>query len=93
MMIQYAKDRDAAVTESIRTDSVEPFKAFIADYQDKGVFPECFVLPSDSVLEISIRQMALHCLSIDPLTKGMAVDWLTKNGHNLDCTAEYRKGE
>lgn len=91
MVIEYAKDRDAAVVESIKTDSVEPFKAFIAKYQRQGVFPRCFYLPNDDVLEISIRQMALHCTNIDPMTKGLAVDWLTKNGHHLDCTADYGK--
>lgn len=92
MVLEYAKDRNAAVVESIKADSVEPFKAFIAKYQEKGVFPKCFILPKDEVLAISIRQMALRCLSIDPMTKGLAVDWLTKNGHHLDCTADYGRG-
>ena len=49
-------------------------------------FPPCFEIPSDKVLEISIRQMALHCTDIEPEIKGLAVDWLLKNGHKLDFT-------
>lgn len=85
---QYAKDRDDAIVECIRTDSLDAFKSFIAKYEKKGFFPDCFNLPSDSVLEISIRQMALHCTSIEPEIKGRAVDWLTSNGHHLDCFDE-----
>ena len=81
---QYAIDRDQAVRESIRTDSVEPFKAFIRKHAE--AFPPCFEIPSDKVLEISIRQMALHCTDIEPEIKGLAVDWLLKNGHDLDFT-------
>ena len=51
-MIQYAKDRDEAIVESIRTDSVEPFKKFIEKYSI--IFPDCFKAPSDEILAISI---------------------------------------
>ena len=81
---QYVIDRDQAVRESIRTDSVEPFKEFIGKHSE--AFPKCFEIPSDNVLEISIRQMCLHCTNIEPEIKGLAVDWLVKNGHDLDFT-------
>ena len=81
---QYAIDRDHAIRESIKTDSVEPFKEFIRKHAE--AFPPCFEAPSDKVLEISIRQMALHCTDIEPEIKGLAVDWLLKNGHHLDFT-------
>lgn len=83
-MIDYAIKRDEAIVECIRTDSVEPFKAFIRKHAE--AFPPCFEIPSDNVLEISIRQMCLHCSGIAPEIKGLAVDWLLKNGHDLDFT-------
>lgn len=85
-MKEYAIKRDEAIIESIRTDSVQPFRRFMNEQGLKGVLPACFVLPSDEVLEISIRQMALHCTNISPEIKGQAVDWLIKNGHDLDFT-------
>ena len=85
-MKEYAIKRDEAIIESIRTDSVQPFRRFMNEQGLKGVLPACFVLPSDEVLEISIRQMALHCTNIAPEIKGQAVDWLIKNGHDLDFT-------
>ena len=85
-MIDYAIKRDEAIIESIRTDSVQPFRRFINEQSLKGVLPACFELPTDEVLEISIRQMCLHCTNIAPEIKGLAVDWLLKNGHDLDFT-------
>ena len=83
---EYADDRDAAIVECIKTDSLDAFKAFVTKYQDKRFFPACFELPSDAVLEISIRQMCLHCTRIEPEIKGLAVDWLASRGHHLDYT-------
>lgn len=83
---EYAKGRDEAIVESIRTDSVEPFKKFVESWKDKGLFPDCFVLPKDEVLAISIRQMAIHCTDIAPEIKGQAVNWLLSRGHHLDFT-------
>lgn len=85
-MKEYAIKRDEAIIESIRTDSVQPFRRFINEQCLKGVLPACFELPTDEVLKISIRQMALHCTNIAPEIKGLAVDWLLKNGHDLDFT-------
>lgn len=81
---QYAIDRDIAIVNSIRTDSLKPFKDFIKKYSEK--YPKGFEIPSDEVLAISIRQMCLHCTSIDPETKGLAVDWLNARGYHLDYT-------
>lgn len=83
---EYAVARDKAIVESIRNDSVEPFKAFIREEAKKGIFPSCFELPKDEVLAISIRQMAIHCTEIAPEIKGRAVDWLLARGHHLDFT-------
>lgn len=86
-IIEYAKDRDEAIVESIKADSLEPFKAFIKKYFAKN--PSHFELPSDEVLSITIRQICLHCVGIDHETKGKAVDWLTSRGYHLDFTGEW----
>ena len=87
-LTEYADARDKAIVESIQTDSVEPFKAFIREQSEKGFLPQKFsiALPSDEVLEISIRQMAIHCTNIEPEIKGKAVDWLLSHGCDLDYT-------
>ncbi len=84
----YAIERDEAIVSCIETDSVIPFKTFVEKWEKKGVFPLCFSLPSDEVLAISIRQMCLHCTAIEPVIKGKAVEWLTKNGHHPSCYLE-----
>lgn len=83
----YAIERDEAIVSCIETDSVEPFKRFVERWEKKGVFPMCFSLPSDEVIAISVRQMCLHCTNIEPIYKGMAVDWLTNKGYHLDYTS------
>ncbi len=80
----YVKDRDAAIIESIRTDSVEPFKVFIEKYKALNAYPDCFKLPSDEVMEISIRKMSLHCVKIPPEIKGRSVEWLLSRGYDLN---------
>lgn len=85
IITEYAENRDKAIVESIREDSVEPFKAFINKYREKGFYP-IMDFPSDEVLSISIRQMCLHCTRIEPSIKGMAVDWLLTRGYDLDFT-------
>lgn len=83
-IIEYSEGRDKAIIDCIKTDSVEPFKAFIDSWKDKGVFPECFALPSDEVLAISIRKMCLHCTNIAPEIKGQAVNWLLDRNYDLE---------
>lgn len=80
----YVKNRDAAIIESIKTDSVEPFKAFIEKYKALNAYPNCFKLPSDEVIEISIRKMSLHCVNIPPEIKGRSVEWLLSRGYDLN---------
>jgi len=82
----YAKGRDEAIIECIRTDSVQPFRDFIYGWRDSGHFPPSFTLPEDETLAISVRQLALHCINIAPEIKGQAVEWLLSRGHSLDIT-------
>lgn len=78
----YVKDRDAAITESIKEDSVEPFKAFLI--RNSISIPKCYTMPPDIVLEISIRKVAIHSKNVEPLYKGLAVNWLLERGYDLD---------
>ena len=84
MLQEYLNDRNDAITECIDTDSLDAFKAFVSKWVDRGVYPKCFILPSDEVLNISIRQMCLHVKGIEPETKGKAVEWLTSHNCHLD---------
>lgn len=78
----YVKERDEALTESIKKDSVEPFKAFLI--KNSVNIPNCYTMPPDIVLEISIRKVAIHCKNVEPLYKGLAVNWLLERGYDLD---------
>lgn len=82
--IQYAIDRDTAITECLLTNSVEPFKDFLNIYKSAGVLPKCFETIPDNVLEITIRKMSLHCNDIPTELKGQAVEWLLNRGYDLD---------
>lgn len=80
---EYVEERDKAITESIKADSVEPFKDFIRKNALTGSLPDCYKLPPDEVLAISLRKAALHCINIEPIYKGLAVNWLLDNGYDL----------
>lgn len=78
----YVKERDEAITESIKEDSLEPFKAFLIKFSVN--IPNCYTMPPDKVLEISIRKVAIHSNGVEPLYKGLAVNWLLERGYDLD---------
>lgn len=80
---QYVRDRDAATIAVVEGESLEVFKAFIRKYQDYNFFPPCFKLPSDEVLEISIRKMAIHETAAPNSTKQKAASWLLERGYDL----------
>lgn len=80
----YVEERDKAITESIKADSVEPFKEFIRKNALMENIPDCYKLPPDEVLAISIRKAALHSNGVEPLYKGLAVNWLLERGYDLD---------
>ena len=88
LLEEYAKDRDQAIVKVIRTGKLEAFKDFVKKWNKKGVYPSCFALPSDEVLEICVRQMCLHCTEIPPEVKGQAVNWLVDHNYHLDMTEE-----
>ena len=84
LLEQYVKDRDEATIKAVETDTLEPFKAFVNKYYQAGIYPKCFKLPSDEVLEISVRKMVLHELNAPESTKQKATEWLLSRGYDLE---------
>lgn len=78
----YVSDRDEATIEAVKTDSLEPFKNFINKYKTLGFFPTCFSLPSDDVLEISVRKMVIHETRAPQDVKDKATEWLLSRGYD-----------
>ena len=73
-IVQYVTERDEAVS----TMDIDTFKAFIRKWQ-----PECFKMPSDEVLEITMRKMAVHSTNLDVNTRVEAFRWLLERGYDF----------
>lgn len=84
LIIQYAKERDAATIAVVEGESLEVFKAFVAKWQDLGLYSPNFKLPSDEVLEITIRKMVIHETNVPESTKQKAAKWLLERGYDLN---------
>ena len=83
-MQKYVRDRDDALFIAIETDSVKPFKDFVESYKPYGIYPPCFELASDEVIEITIRKMAYHCINLPQEVRDKAEAWLKAHGSNTD---------
>lgn len=79
----YAEARDKAIIESLKADSVEPFRAFIQAQRELGILPPCFTEVNDKVLEISIRKMSLYAINVPDELKERSVAWLLSRGYDL----------
>ena len=73
-LVQYAKERDEATASM----DIVVLKAFIRKWQ-----PECFKMPSDEVLEITMRKMAVHSTNLDVNTRVEAFRWLLERGYDF----------
>ena len=73
-MVQYVKERDEATASM----DIEVLKAFIRKWS-----PECFKMPSDEVLEITMRKMAVHSTKLDVNTRVEAFRWLLERGYDF----------
>lgn len=76
----FVRDRDKAVREACMTGNLENFKAFFRKYQKRGVY-KMLPLPSDEVLEISLRKMLCNTASATIEEKVEAVKWLAERGY------------
>lgn len=83
LLPEYVKARDKAIIDSLKADSVEPFKAFIEAWGKKGFIPSCFTFAKDEVIEISIRKMSLYCVNVPDELKERSVAWLLSRGYDL----------
>ena len=73
----YVKDRDIAV----KSMNVDTFKAFMKRY---GFFTGTMTpMPTDEVVEITMRKMAVHSTSLDVDTRVEAFRWLLERGYDF----------
>lgn len=77
-------ERDRATIAVVEGESIEVFKAFVNKLLDLGYMPPCFKLPSDEVLEISVRKMVLYEINAPESTKEKAREWLLSRGYDLE---------
>lgn len=74
----WLKERD----EAIRTQDLEKFKAFYMKWKERGLYT--LALPSDKVLEISMRKCLYHMASATEEEKQTAKKWLEEHGSSTD---------
>lgn len=67
---------------AIKSQDVEKFKAFYQRWKAKGFYTEN--LPSDIVIEVSLRKMLYNLNNATPEEKEKAKEWLEDRG----CTTE-----
>ena len=84
MIKAYVDERDRATIAVVEGESIEVFKAFIKKWYDLGYMPPCFALPTDEVLEISVRKMVIHEARAPESTKEKAIAWLLSRGYDLE---------
>lgn len=84
---QWIKERD----EAIYTFDVDTFKAFYRKWQKRGIYTE--PLPSDEVIEITMRKMVC-CLANPPKDKlAEARVWLFEHGYSWTITGDCRSSQ
>lgn len=71
---EYVKARD----EAVKSMDIDKFKAFITK-----TTPDGFTMPSDEVLKITMRKMAVHITSLDVETRVNAFRWLLEHGYDF----------
>ena len=74
----WIKERD----EAVRTQDVEQFKAFYKKWRARGFYK--MPLPSDEVIEISLRKMLYHLADVTEEEKAEAEKWLKERGYSTD---------
>lgn len=81
---EYIADRDEATITVVEQDDLEVFKAFVQKWQEIGIYPDCFELPSDNILAVCVRQMAVHETNIPEGTRKKAKVWLLEKGYSVN---------
>ena len=73
LITQYINARD----EAVKSMDVNKFKDFIKNHSMRSN------IPSDEVLEITMRKMAVHITSLDIDTRVDAFRWLLERGYDF----------
>ena len=71
---EFVKERDTAIMEF----DLKKFKRFIKKWHHPKI------IPSDEVLEITMRKMCLECTRIPTENKIQACEWLIAHGYLTD---------
>lgn len=74
----WLKERD----EAIRTQDVAKFKEFYKKWTERGFYRNG--LPSDEVIEISLRKMLYNLGNVTDQEKAEAEKWLTERGYDVN---------
>lgn len=74
----WLKERD----EAIRTQDVAKFKEFYKKWTGRGFYRNG--LPSDEVIEISLRKMLYNLGNVTDQEKAEAEKWLTERGYDVN---------
>ena len=77
------------LTEVVATLDVDAFKVFVKRWKKRGIYPNCFELPEDKILEITIRKLAVNLkdrirAKIPQETRDEAKSWLLERGYDLE---------
>lgn len=65
------------------TYSVEEFRAFVDRWRSEGVYPPCFDLASNEVIEITIRKIIVNRTDAPKHEREKAAAWLLSRGYDL----------
>lgn len=80
MLGEWLEERDRVVKKY----DVEEFKLFFKKWQGKGMYDKRMPLPSDEVIEISMRKMVYHMTSATEQEKKEAEAWLIAHGSSTN---------
>ena len=80
-LAEFVKERDRVTCAVVEGEPLDTFKAFYRKWRKRGFYQ--LDLPADSVLEITIRKMAVHETNIPDSTREKAVEWLLIRGYDL----------
>lgn len=79
-MNSWLKERDKVV----KSYDVQAFRAFFHKWQKRGIYDKTMTLPTDYVLELSMRKMVYHMNSATDQEKADAEKWLLEHGSRTD---------
>ena len=71
------------IKEAVATLDINNLKIVVEAWDEMIMYPYCFELPNDEVLEITIRKMAVNMLNIPDKVKEEAKEWLLARGYAL----------